>query len=103
MIIIRENDFSHATLSPHERYLAKILRPGRFKPGDLPVHRALGIIRPWQVARADHELVDDLPAGENKSLLQDLNAITTRKASYFQWRSFSNRHAEIISNTKEDA
>jgi hypothetical protein len=56
----------------------------------------------WKVAGADQELLHNFPPGEDEGLLQDLNAITTRKASYFQRKSFSNRQVEIISNTKVD-
>jgi hypothetical protein len=76
--------------------------PGRLQPGYLPVARAIMVVCTWQITAADQELAHDFPAGEDKSFLQDMNAITTRKASYFQRKSFSNRQIEIISNTKAD-
>jgi hypothetical protein len=83
-----------------QRRMAQAACPGRLQLCHLPVHRALMVVRAGQVAAGDQEFLDDLPAGENEGLLKDLNAITTRKASYFQRKSFSNRRVEIIPNTK---
>ena len=46
-------------------------RPGRMQAGDLPVDRAIAVLRAGQVAGTDQELAYDLAAGEDKGLLQD--------------------------------
>jgi hypothetical protein len=84
-------------------HVVKAFCPGGLKPGDLPVDRAIGIMRARHVPRTDEQLIDDLATGEEEGLFQDVNAIATRKALYYQRKSFSNRQAEIISNTKANA
>ena len=46
--------------------------PGRLQQGDLTIDRAIRVVRPRQVAAADQELLDDLPAGKNKGFLEEL-------------------------------
>jgi len=84
---------------PDQHRLPKPTRPGRFQVGYLPVDRAVVVVRTRRVTAAHQELAYDLTAREEKVPFQNLNAITSRKASYFQRKSFSNKQVEIILNT----
>lgn len=43
--------------------------------GDRGINRAIGVVGVGEIAGADEQLVDDLPAGEDEGLLQNLNAM----------------------------
>src|SRR5664280_1041615 len=46
--------------------------PGRLQQGDLAIDRTIRVVCPRQVAAANQELLDDLPAGKNKGFLEEL-------------------------------
>jgi hypothetical protein len=86
-----------------QRHIPQAIGPRGLQARHLPVDRAIRLMCAGQVSGGHQKFLDDLPAGEGERFLQDLNAITTRKVSYFQQKSCSNRQVEIISNTKADA
>lgn len=89
--VFPSSQFSVLILMMSQRHLSKSHCPGRPQPGHLPVDRTVRVVGARQVASREQEFLDDLATGEDKGFLQDLNGITTRKASYFQRKSFSNR------------
>jgi len=56
-----------------------LFHPSGFLLCRLFIDGAIGLVRAGQVPGGHEKFVDDLSAGENKGLLQDLNTITTVK------------------------